>query len=554
LQPFDLSELDPMNHGFHRPGRVLAALALAAAAAAPARGQIYYVTFKDARTAKRFPSACITLPDGRPALAGEAKSGIVFSNGRINYQGGKSANELWAVNTADPALVPYKLSGDAYVAAGVKGGIASLSGDQIEQIQFLLPKQSLYGMAREYALRKRGLEALQKSRDSTKAGSPEWSTAHARLLGEMERLRTWLDTTCYPEAAKKLAAEIEKQRKTVAKEAYAQRLASALASVALVPAPAKLVELGKSLAPATEFHVQESRHLRFTYDTRLTDEQVKELLELAEKMVDGFRAEFVDPYVGDGFEDGIPEQRFMEFWFGPDDLAAHERFLVDWYDVTWGDHKAERVAAMSGRYRRKEQPEYLDYWKILDNKDFDAIVAHQLGHVLANLHWNAGRKGDLPAWIEEAAGYWLALSYLGKNGVTCKEFTQQQYAKPAARQIERSILLGESELFTRIALEHGAPADQLLRKPLHQMEDADLAKSWSFFEWVGRAEGKRGQLWLRALCEVFSQAGPSLVQFREKSEQSFGVQPGEDVFKILDERWRRRAEELQRTGAEPRGK
>ena len=526
--------------------------------AAPAHSQVYSVTFKDPKTAKRFPTACITLPDGQPALVGEAKAGIKLVNGQIQFQGDKGSNELWVVNTADPTLVPYKLEGTSYANAGVKNGVVTLTGNQIAAIQIAVPKQSLYGLAREYRLRKSEVDEQQKRRDSNKAGSPDWSAAHARMVAQMERLDTWLGSTVFPEAAKKLEAEIEKQKKTVAKEARAARLATALASVHLQNTPPKLLELAKSLAPDAAFKVQESTHLRITYASAggeaLGDEQVKGMLELGEKMIDGFRADFVDPYVGDDFADQIPDTQFMEFWFGPSEKNAHEHFLTDWYGVSWGDHKDDRVAAMSGRYRRKTTPEYLDYWKISDNKDFEAIVAHQLGHILANLHCNAGRAGDLPSWIEEGTGYWLALSYLGKNGVTCKQFEKDEYAKPASgTTVERSVFLGESELFLRVALTAGPGSDTLLRKPLHQMDDGSLAKSWSFFEWVGRDGGKNGQLWLRALCDIYCKSGPSLKEFRAKSEELFGVS-GDDVFKVLDERWRKHAEGLLEAGGETKKK
>jgi hypothetical protein len=529
-------------------------LAAAFVAAAPvAHAQVFYVVFKDPKTAKRFPHACIEK-DGQQVLVGEAKSGISLEGGVIRYQGDKGMNELWAVNTADPSAVPYKLAGDSKENAGLKGGVAAITGSQIEKIQILLGRHSLYGLAREHAIRRETLAAAQKSRDANKPGTAPWSLAHARMLGEMERLHTWLDTTAYPEAAKKLEAELEKQRKTVAKEAYAKRLATALASIQIAPTPDKLVELGKTIAPDAVFKVQESTHLRITYEDDLGDETVKALLELGETMIDGFRAEYVDPYLGEDFADHIPDARFMELWFGPTEKEQHARFLPEWYGVQWGNNREERIAAMSGRYHKADPPEYLDYWKIADNKDFDAILAHELGHVLANLHFNAGRKGDLPAWIEEGVGYWLALAYLGKNGVTCKEFKRNEYGTAGSKvQIERAILMGETELFTTVALESGPPADALLRKPLHQMEDADLAKSFSFFEWVARKEGKPGQLWLRALCEVFSQSGPSLAQFREKSEQAFGIS-GQDVFKVLDERWKAHATELLKTGLEPRKK
>ncbi len=536
----------------HRAARLVSFVAaslllhVAAPFAAPARAQVYAVFLKDPKAAKRFAGHTVEV-NGQPALVGEAKAGIKLENGRINYQGDKGTNELWLVDTTDPQVVPYTLDGTTYVSSAKKGGTVTLTGSQIATIQQLLPKHSLYGLAREHAIRRAAATEAQTRRDAFKAGSVEWSAAHVRYLGELRQLATWLGSTCFPDAANKLAAEVEKQSKQVAKDARAQRLATAQKSVTMVPTPLKLVELAKKLAPTASFKVQESTHLRFTYESALSDEQVKALLELGEQMIDGFRAEFVDPWLGDDFADTIPDTRFMEFWFGPDELNAHEHFLTDWYGVSWGNHKEERLASMSGRYRRNDVTEYLDYWKIADNKDFDAIVAHQLGHVLANLHYNQGRKGDFPNWIEEGVGYWLALSYLGKNGVTCKEFKQQEYAKSAGAQVERSVLLGETEQFTQIALDHGRPLDGMLLLSLSQMEDADLAKSWSFFEYIGAMEEKRGQLWLRALCQLFAEGKAGVPEYRAKSEALFDVK-GEDIFKLLDGRWKARAEQVQKSG------
>ena len=65
-----------------------------------------------------------------------------------------------------------------------------------------------------------------------------------------------------------------------------------------------------------------------------------------------------------------------------------------------------------------------------------------------------------------------------------------------------------------------------------------------------RIGGKKGQLWLRALCDVFVESGPSLDAFRTKSEEALGVK-GEDVFKVVDARWRKRAEQIEKGGLEP---
>ena len=520
--------------------------------AASARAQVYAVFLKDPKQLKRFAGHTAEV-NGELALIGEAKAGIKVVNGQSTYSGGDGNNEFWLAFTDDPANLPYKLVEGKYESAGKKGGTTSLKGDQIARMQPFLPRHSLFGLAREYAIRKQAATELQVKRDASKPGSPEWSSAHVRYLAQLEQLKTWLQSTCFPDAATKLGAEIAKQGKQVAKEARAQRLANALTSITMVPTPTKLTELAAKLAPGKSFKVAESLHLRFTYESALADDQVKALLELAERMIDGFRAEFVDPYVAEDFQDQIPEKRFMEFWWGPEERDAHARFLTDWYGVSWGSNAEQRIAAMSGRYRRNDEVEYLDYWKIADNNDFDAIVAHQLGHVLANLHLNANRKGDLPSWIEEGVGYWLALSYLGKNGVTCKEFAQASYGKSATHEVERSVFLGESEIFTTLALDHGAPIDALLRKPLHQMEDADLAKAWSFFEYLGDQEGKPGQQWLRAVCDLFAGGTPGIDAYRTRSDALFGVQ-GEDVFKLLDSRWKARAEQVKRSGYEPKKK
>ena len=533
---------------------VFATLALQISFATAAPAQIVSVKVKDPKSLKRFAANTIER-NGETILVGETKAGVTFANGRFNYQGDNGNNEFWVVNNGDPAVVPYDVVDGALVPGKVKGGVVTLKGKEIADIQYLLRNTSLFGLAREYATRKLAVANLLKARDVNKSATPEWLLAQARYVAELDRLQAWLDTTLYPEAAKKLQAEIDKQRKSVAKEAHEQRLAEALASVKVAPVPPRLAEVAKSVAPSAKFRVVESRHLRVTCLETISEIQAKELCEIGEKIIDGFRVGAVDPWLGDDFKDTIPESQFIEFWFGPDENNAHEHFLTDYYGQSWGDHKAERVAALSGAYRRKQAPEYLEYWKIADNKDFDAIVAHDLGHVLANLHWNEGRpdsSGSLPDFLFEGLAYELSLSWLGRNAVTCKEFVQEQYAKPkGSKEIEHSILMGELELYTRVALENGPPVDALIRKPLHQMGDGDLSKSWSFVEYLLNQEGKRGELFLRGLCDVIAKSGLSNSEIRGVAEKSFAV-TNQDVFKLLDEKWKAHAELLQKQGPDPK--
>jgi len=227
--------------------------------------------------------------------------------------------------------------------------------------------------------------------------------------------------------------------------------------------------------------------------------------------------------------------------------------LTDWYGISWGNNQEQRIAALAGSYRRKIAPEYLEYWKLADQKDVEAIVAHDLGHVLSNLHWNANRTAStLPEFLSEGLGYEFAIEWLGRNSVTCKEFAPEpKYADP--KGTKSAMLEGEIESYTRLALERGPSLDALVRKPLSGMADGDLAKSWSFLEYLLVDEGKKGQLFLRQLCDSISESGPSTQKTRAVAEKAFGI-TGDDVFKVLDERWRRRADELLKSGGEAKKK
>lgn len=522
---------------------------------ATAHAQVYWVKLKDPKALKRFAANCVVVA-GETVLAGEVKAGVTFDGTTIHYLGNDGNNEFWVVNNADPTAVPYDVVDGAHVANKVKNGVITLKGKEIDKIQFLAPKKSLIAFAHDYALRKAAVDAAQKRRDAEKSGTTDWTFAQSRYVAELQQLQAWCEATLYPEAAKRLQAEIDKQKKVVAKEAAEKRLADAIASIKLVPTPAKLVELARTLMPGKTVHVQESRHLRVAYVDELSDERVKELLELGEKIVHGFRVDCVDPFLGDDFKDTIPDAPLVEFWFGPDEKNAHQHVLTDWYGISWGNNQEQRIAALGASYRRKIAPEYLEYWKLADQKDVEAIVAHDLGHVLSNLHWNANRPdGTLPEFLSEGLGYEFAIEWLGRNSVTCKEFApESQYADPKGKAApERAMQEGVIETYTRAALDHGPPLDALFRKPLSAMSDGDLAKSWAFLEYLLADEGRKGELFLRALCDQIATAGFSTQKVRELAEKAFGV-TGEDVFKVLDDRWRKHAEELLKSGADPRTK
>lgn len=61
-------------------------------------------------------------------------------------------------------------------------------------------------------------------------------------------------------------------------------------------------------------------------------------------------------------------------------------------------------------------------------------------------------------------------------------------------------------------------------------------------EYLARDGGLEGQRWMRAACSFARNRGTFLDELRKASEELYGV-TGQDVFQVLDERWRAYAEE-----------
>src|SRR5262249_23470311 len=152
-------------------------------------------------------------------------------------------------------------------------------------------------LSKEYGRREDEVDDLRKERDACKRGSADWKTKQSALIQTLERMHSWLDQTIYSRAAKKITKEIETEEKA-SKDAMAHRLQDAKASIKIVPVPEDLARVVKEIyGDAVSFHQQESTHVRIVYREEFGDERVKGLMELAENLIDGFRVQFIDPYV-----------------------------------------------------------------------------------------------------------------------------------------------------------------------------------------------------------------------------------------------------------------
>jgi len=526
--------------------RVLASLLALCAVCSSAPAQIMKIEFKDPKKAKNFRNHCIEIND-ELILVGEPKSGIVLDEERnvINYDGQKT-NELWVADMDNPKACPYKLQKGEKVRAGSKA-VATINGPDIKNISIFIRDQSLYGLSKEYLRRDDEIDDLRKQRDACKRGSTEWKSKQTALVQTMERMRSWLDQTLYSRAAKKLTREIEAEIKA-AKEANAQRLELAKASIKLVPVPEDLVKSARdAYGDAVVFHQQESQHCRIVYREEIGDERVRGLLELAENVIEGFRVQFIDPYISEDYKDYIPDGLFAEYLFAPDDPSPYQQLLKKHYGVELDPRTRDLLVAkrISGTpFRRGKAPTYVRPSVTQEQTDLEGNVTHGLGHTLTNIHYNQDRANESADWLYEGIGNWISLEYLGRNTVQCVSFDVSKYAKKAKDGVtdESGLLMGTADIYHRLALEKGLELDQLALRRLSEFEDPDVAKGFSVFNHVAKTQGEKGQRWLRACCNAASVPGSFIPQWRKKSEELFEV-TGQDIFRKLNDEWRRFTQE-----------
>ncbi len=522
--------------------RILAPLLAVLVMSAAAPAQIMKIEFKDPKKAKKFKDNCIEVND-ELFLVGEPKSGIALDEEKnvIKYDGQKT-NELWVADMNNPKVCPYKVQKGEKVRNGANAVVA-INGPDIKGISIFIADQSLYGLSKEYGRRDDEIDDLKKERDACKKGTPEWTAKQTSLIQTMERMKSWLAETLYSRAAKKVAREIETEQKA-AKEARSQRLANAKASIKDGQVPEDMVRVAKeAYGDAVTFHAQESQHCRMIYREEIGDERVKALLELAENVIEGFRVQFVDPYVAEDFKDFIPEDLFAEWYFGPDDVNQNEQFLKKYFGISFEGPHRDRLLKAAGHPARRGKVN-VHCWRVGEQGDLEGMITHNLGHDLVNIHYNQDRSNDVADWLYEGVGNWLSLEYLGRNSVSCFTFDTAKYAKKAKENSgdESGLLLGTADIYHRLALEQGPELDALAIRKLAEFEDPDVAKGFSVFNFIAKTQGEKGQRWLRACCNAANVPGSFIAQWRKRSEELFQV-TGADVFKKINDDWRKFAQE-----------
>lgn len=517
-----------------------------------ASAQVIAVHFKDAKAAKKY-KAHLTEYRGQMVVIGEPKSGFEYQPAQNNLKYDPAgSNELFVVNPKDPGKFAYFIIDGERVEASKKNRLV-VQGHHIEKLSMLMRDQTLPGLSKEYNIRTLQIEEFKAARDAVDKETREWQALHVRLVTSMERLRGWLESTGFPAAIKQLDKDIKKQNKVVRGESIRARGEKALASIKECEVPEHLTDLAKEISGGRDkFHGFESQHLRIYFIDTISEGEAEAALTMGEEVIEGFRAEFVDPYLGEDYVDHIPDRRFHEFLFVPEDLASYEKYTNGFYGISWRENRDARLASGGGRATGGlPRAGFRDYWKHKENTDLQGIVCHSLGHSLATLHYGKGRLNLPQAWLTEAAGYQISFEHLGRNNVTCKAFNKDKSGylkrdKEKKVEGEKTVAEGRREVYNSVALKEGRAIDQIALKTLFELEDADLAKSWSFYDYVGRKEGKAGQQWLRAAGQFSTGRSTFIEKWRAAAAEILGVNPGQ-AFRSIEARWREYAETEQST-------
>lgn len=516
------------------------------------QAQIIVVHFKDEKIAKRYKKATIETADGFVIIGEPIEGGgvVIADNGGIGFAGRTGAgsngqadtsNSFYLFNVDDPTDVPYTIRNGEKKLVRKKAKVV-VNGLDVESMNYFSQSEDIYSLATEYRFRLGRLEDIEADRKQHKKGEPAWFEAHNALLLEYSRLENWLREVGYFGAARKLGKTIKREAKMGKGDATRARRTSAENSVKQVAPPKDLQEAARKLDPALTFSCFESEHFVFNFPTGRWDTATMEkAVKFAETVLDGFRVEFVDPYIGEDFKDRVPHGlQIMEFMFVPE--AQFEDMLVDYYQHNWTDERSKGMGGSS--FTRRFSPRSVKYIRVDGKRDLESTITYFLGKTLSALHFGSGYVGMSQDWIREGLAYYLSFEYCGRSTWTTVDWSNTGYAKGGRKEGEKTVQQGLRAMFNEVALTDGSRFDKLTLMSVAEMTDADFAKSWSFFDFVTKELGKDGQRWLRSACIHGKSKKTFHAKWRPESESIFDI-TGKDVLKVLENRWKEYAEDAQ---------
>jgi hypothetical protein len=266
---------------------------------------------------------------------------------------------------------------------------------------------------------------------------------------------------------------------------------------------------------------------------------VEGLVILAERIIEGFRTDFIDPFLGPEGYDPVPEGQFVEFFFCPDDQELMERLFEEYYRKSFGFHREKSIKIPGHAARGARGIDYLHFWRMGEGTDPEGIVGNAMGKVMANVAYNRGSYSGPPDWMKEAFGYWVSFDFLGRNTVTSIDWNRGSYGRTARKEGVKPVEVGMRAAFNALAMAEGPTLDTLMVTRLADMEAPHLAKAWSFADFILTAHHDKSHRFFTAVAVASTRNGQTdIVKLRPKIQEIFGFEEkGRDVYPILDEMW-----------------
>lgn len=510
-----------------------------------ASAQLLAVVLKDSVSPKEYKGSMVKFR-GTWVLMGEGKLHLGYNaeTGVLNYAPNEN-NELFVFDPKKPGKSAYKIKKGEKVAAGKKN-VLRIRGADIARVFVVDANQTLPGLAAEYRVTEAHIVELRKHYKVQERKSEERFSAGHRLVSALLAQESWLHHFGFSGELRKVRKEIEKERKACLEGSRSRKAKADQDSVQLIDTPEMLEELSQDEYKGKQvFHAARSNHFRLYYLVKgngrdrqhMSDEQALDCLHFAEEVLDGFRSQYVDPYIGEDFEDTIPDGLLATWYFGHEDLKKHDAFAEALFGFKPGGNLKDEDRA-SGTYGKMGSPERTVFFWRMFPMNFKGAISHQLGHILGEFHYGSNEGRVHQAWIEEALGNSLAVKHVGHVSATCVGFKDNSYLKTAAKKGGKSTEgIGRRGMYDFIALSQAGPIRAVALKDLADMGDADLAKGWSFFYYLIETEGKAGQLYLRAAAK-FSRERETLVEkWRQAAAIIFGVSDREALSGV-ESRWR----------------
>jgi hypothetical protein len=367
----------------------------------------------------------------------------------------------------------------------------------------------------------------------------------------MDSLIGWLRSTAFPDAAARLEKEFGAEMKRAGQAASDTRLEAAR-TLRQADIPKDLLEKsGNFTQRSLGWHGRQTQHIRIIATEEHPDSELDAGLLLAERIIESFRSKFVEPWMGLDEKDPVSDGLFQEFFLAPVDEDLGTRFLEEYYGFPLNPPRERSIKIEGHRRRNARGTDYLHFSRYQPSRDLEGTVAHSLGHVLSNMVFNANRLSGQPDWIAEGFAYWVSFEHLSRNTDYCVAFNlpAKSYGRsgPDTKEGLKPSETGLRAAFNELALENGPDLTRLFRILLVEMEAADLAKSWSFLDFLIAAHPDKLGPFLRACCECSDPHGlTDLERLRPAVESLFKTPPGKDAFEILDGEWKKFARTVQK--------